>query len=139
MGGDSSYNMTGNLIILLKLPINYTWTSTNIIYNHNINNILVINLKTLNSLLANNSYQEFYENNTLILISNYEDYGKEINNDLKQLIIFCFKSLINQLIPLYKYKNLEKYSYYTKEEYEYFKKNEQKIIDFNESFTNYYV
>lgn len=37
MGGDSSYNMTGNLIILLKLPINYTWTSTNIIYNHNIN------------------------------------------------------------------------------------------------------
>ena len=37
MGGDSSYNKTGNLIILLKLPINYTWTSTNIIYNHNIN------------------------------------------------------------------------------------------------------
>lgn len=37
MGGDSSSNTTGNLIILLKLPDDYTWTSNNIIYNININ------------------------------------------------------------------------------------------------------
>ena len=111
-----------------------------IIYNHKINNILVIDLETLNSLLANNLYKEFHDNNTLILISNYEDYGKKIDIELKLLLIFCFKSLINQLmlskeIP----NNFQKYLYYTKEEYKYFKENEQKIIDFNESFTNYYV
>ena len=37
MGGDSINNNTGNLIILLKLPENYTWTSNNITYNIYIN------------------------------------------------------------------------------------------------------
>ena len=37
MGGDSCSTTSGNLIILLKLPPNYTWNSSNIIYNYNIN------------------------------------------------------------------------------------------------------
>jgi len=99
-----------------------------IIYNHEFNNILLINLKTLNNLLINNPYQEFYENNTLILISNYEDYGREINKELKQLIIFCFKVFLGELQKNERgYNYLEKYLYNTKEEYEYFKNNEQKI------------
>ena len=111
-----------------------------IIYNHEFNNILIINLQTLNNLLASNPYQEFYENNTIILISNYEDYGREINKELKQLIIFCFKVILSELQKNERggYDYLEKYLYNTKEEYEYYKKNEKKILEFNESFTKYY-
>jgi len=109
-----------------------------LLYNHEINNILIINLHILNNLLENNPYQEFYENNTLILISNYEDYGKNIHKKLKKLIIFCFKAFISELQNQSGYNYLEKYLYNTKEEYEYFNENKEEILEFNESFIKYY-
>lgn len=109
-----------------------------LLYNHEINNILIINLQILNNLLENNPYQEFYENNTLILISNYEDYGKNIHKKLKKLIIFCFKAFISELQNQSGYNYLEKYLYNTKEEYEYFNENREEILEFNKSFIKYY-
>ena len=136
--GKQSLKRKKNIFFFL-LNLSNPNTEIYIIYNHEINNILVIELKTLNNLLENNPYEEFYKNNTIILISNYEDYGKEIEKELKQLIIFCFKAFINELNNSDENKNLEKYLYNTKEEYKYFNENKEKILCFNKSFIKFYI